>query len=86
MKSASTAFVLSALASLTFGAPTSAIVARDGCEAPYQQNDGAYEGHYIVAFAEGYTLDDHFKFLGGAIAVEGILDEGSVRQRRRMRL
>lgn len=76
MKSVNTAFVLSALASLAFAAPTSAIVARDDCEAPYQKNDGAYEGHYIVAFTEGYTLDDHFEFLGGAFAIEGTLDEG----------
>lgn len=79
MKSANTACMLVTAASLTFGAPTSPVVARDACEAPYQQNDGAYKGHYIVAFAKGYTLDDHFKLLGGAFTVEGTLDEGCVR-------
>ncbi|OQO00841.1 hypothetical protein B0A48_13528 [Cryoendolithus antarcticus] len=76
MKMSHIAFILSMLSSLAVGAPTEPIIARQTCEAPYQRNDGAYEGHYIVEFADGYTLDDHFRFLGGAFAVEGTLDEG----------
>lgn len=76
MKSANTAFVLSALTALTLGAPASDIFAQQECEAPYRENDGAYEGHYVVAFAEGYTLEEHFDFLGGAIAIEGTLNKG----------
>ncbi|KAK6437483.1 hypothetical protein LTR95_006316 [Oleoguttula sp. CCFEE 5521] len=69
-KSAHVAILCAALSSLAAGAPTSHIHARQGCEAPYQRIDGAYEGHYMVEVAEGYTLDDHFKYLGGAFAVE----------------
>ena len=47
-----------------------------GYRAPYQRNEDAYENNYIVAFDDGYTLAQHFAFLGREIRIEGELNEG----------
>ena len=49
------------LCALPFGSATP--VRRAFCDQPYQQYDEAVQGTYIVAFADGYTLDKHFEFL-----------------------
>lgn len=47
-----------------------------GYQAPYHQIDPPYQDHYVIAFKPGYTLSEHFVFLGKEIDIEGTLNKG----------